>query len=152
MSNVKDTLKNAGEAVKEKAEEAACWAKDKMGMGSKNPADIQPHMPVISSCGCTMGKVDHVEGDRIKLTKNDSPDGQHHFVPTAWVDHVDNHVHLNRNADQTKQGWKSDAAAPGSGLAGRRSRSAAHSRRRSTGTTSEACRTSRMRAIRRFRQ
>ena len=41
-----------------------------------------------------MGKVDHLDGDAIKLTRNDSPDGQHHFVPTSWVDHVDNHVEV----------------------------------------------------------
>ena len=58
-----------------------------------------------------MGKVDHVEGGAIKLTRNDSPDGQHHFVPASWVDHVDNHVHLTKNADETKRNWKSDAAS-----------------------------------------
>jgi hypothetical protein len=68
-------------------------------------------MEVISSCGCAMGKVDHVEGDAIKLTKNDSPDGQHHVIPTGWVDHIDSHVHLKKNADETKAGWKSDAAS-----------------------------------------
>jgi len=107
--SVKDTLKNAGEAVKEKAEEAACWVKDKVGMSSHDPADIKPHMAVISSCGCTMGKVDGVEGGSIKLTKNDSPDGMHHFIPTAWVDHVDSHVHLNKNSEECKRGWTSHA-------------------------------------------
>jgi len=68
-------------------------------------------MEVVSSCGCTMGKVDHLEGGAIKLTKNDSPDGQHHFIPTGWVDRVDNHVHLKKNSQETEQGWKPDAAA-----------------------------------------
>jgi hypothetical protein len=27
------------------------------------------------------------------------------------VDHVDNHVHLKKNSDETKAGWKSDAAS-----------------------------------------
>ncbi len=110
MSNLKDTIKNAGEAVAEKAGEAAGWVKDKVGMGSHSPADIKPHMAVISSCGCTMGKVDHVEGSSIKLTKNDSPDGMHHFIPAAWVDHVDSHVHLNKNSDECKRGWTASAA------------------------------------------
>jgi hypothetical protein len=109
MSDVKDTLKNAGEAIKEKAGEAACWAKDKMGMSSHNPADIQPHMEVYSSCGCKMGTVDHLQGDSIKLTKKDSPDGQHHMIPTGWVDHVDSHVHLNKNSDECKRGWTTSA-------------------------------------------
>jgi hypothetical protein len=74
-------------------------------------SDIQPHMEVISSCGCTMGKVDHLEGNSIKLTKNDSPDGQHHFIPKEWVISVDNHVHLKKNAEETLQEWKQDAAS-----------------------------------------
>ena len=31
-----------------------------------------------------IGTVDRVEGDQIELTKNDSPDGFHHFIPTAF--------------------------------------------------------------------
>ena len=77
--------------------------------------DIQPHMAVVSPCGCTMGKVDHMEGGAIKLTRGDGPDGQHHFIPADWVDHVDNHVHLRKNADETRQGWKSDARSCASG-------------------------------------
>ncbi|HEX4607933.1 MAG TPA: DUF2171 domain-containing protein [Urbifossiella sp.] len=114
MSNLKDTLKNAGEAVQKKAGEAADWVCEKTGMTSQNPADIRPHMEVISSCGCKMGKVDHLEGSSIKLTKNDSPDGQHHFIPTAWVDHIDTHVHLNRDADETKRGWMATAGVSAS--------------------------------------
>lgn len=74
-----------------------------------SPADIREHMDVYASCGTKVGKVDHVEGDSIKLTKNDSPDGQHHFVPTAWIDHIDSHVHLNKNADETRRNWSASA-------------------------------------------
>jgi hypothetical protein len=38
--------------------------------------------------------------DKIKLTKADSKDGQHHFIPLSLVDHVDAHVHLNRSAKE----------------------------------------------------
>ncbi len=109
--SVKDTVKGAAEAVKEKAEQAACWVKEKTGMGGCGASNIQPHMAVVSSCGCTMGKVDGVQGDSIKLTKNDSPDGQHHFIPVSWVERVDSHVHLNKTADETKRGWTGSAAA-----------------------------------------
>jgi hypothetical protein len=107
MADIKKTLQNAAETVKEKAGEVKDWACEKTGMCSHDTADIKPHMDVISSCGCKMGKVDHLEGDAIKLTKNDSPDGQHHFVPTDWVDHIDSHVHLNKTADETRRGWAS---------------------------------------------
>lgn len=77
---------------------------------ARRVADIEPHMDVIASCGCNMGKVDHMEDNAIKLTRNDSPDGQHHFIPKSWVARVDEHVHLNKNAEETQQEWKSEAA------------------------------------------
>ena len=58
---------------------------------------IKQHMYVLDSSGKKIGQVDHLEGnDKIKLTKASAPDGQHHFVPTSWIDHVDTHVHLNK--------------------------------------------------------
>ena len=52
---------------------------------------ITEHMDVLSSDRKAVGKVDHLEGtDKIKLTRQSSPDGQHHhFIPVSWVDHVD---------------------------------------------------------------
>jgi hypothetical protein len=78
-----------------------------------NLSGVRERMDVIASCGKKVGVVDHVEGGAIKLTKNDSADGQHHFIPADWVDRTDAHVHLNRNSEQTAQGWKSDAASCG---------------------------------------
>ena len=67
---------------------------------------IGEHMDVIASDGQRVGTVDHMEGqDRIKLAKSTSPDGQHHYIPLAWVDHVDQHVHLNKPKLQVQQGW-----------------------------------------------
>ena len=57
-------------------------------------SNIRPHMEVRSADGAHYGTVDGVEGDRIKLTRNDSPDGQHHYVSLSAVDRVDEHVHL----------------------------------------------------------
>ena len=114
MSNIRDKAADAGLAVTGAVKKAVEFVEDKTGLGcgsAKGTMNIQPHMAVVSSCGCTMGKVDHMEGGAIKLTKGDSPDGQHHFIPADWVDHVDNHVHLKKNADETRQGWKSDAQA-----------------------------------------
>jgi len=116
MSDIKDTLKNAGHKIAEKAEQAKDWVAEKTGMcssksGAEGVAAIKERMDVIASCGTKVGVVDHVEGGAIKLTKNDSPDGQHHFIPTGWVDHVDSHVHLKKNSMETQQGWKADASA-----------------------------------------
>ena len=74
-------------------------------------AGVKDRMDVIASCGKKVGVVDHVEGAAIKLTKKDSADGQHHFIPAGWVDHVDAHVHLKKNSVETEQGWKADAAS-----------------------------------------
>jgi hypothetical protein len=68
---------------------------------------IREHMEVICSNGGPFGKVDHVEGDYIKLTKTDSPDGQHHWIPLSWVARVDEHVHVDRPGEQAMQEWLS---------------------------------------------
>jgi hypothetical protein len=69
---------------------------------------IKEHMDVISSDRKTVGKVDHLDGpDKIKLTKASSPDGQHHhFIPTSWIDHIDQHVHLTKTGDDVTAHWK----------------------------------------------
>jgi hypothetical protein len=71
-------------------------------------SQIREHMDVISSDKKTVGKVDHLEGtDQIKLTKQSSPDGQHHhFIPVSWVDHVDQHVHLNKSGADVTSHWQ----------------------------------------------
>jgi hypothetical protein len=70
---------------------------------------IQEHMDVICSCGTRLGKVDRVDGDMIKLAKNDpASGGVHHWVPLSWVDHVDDHVHLNKNSVEAKEEWEVD--------------------------------------------
>jgi hypothetical protein len=78
-------------------------------------ANVREHMDVIASCGTKIGVVDHVEGNAIKLTRKDSRDGQHHFLPMSMVDHVDSHVHLNKNSEEACNAWKSDAASCGCG-------------------------------------
>ena len=61
---------------------------------------------VIGSDGGHVGTVDKVEGDRIKLTKADDPDGSgahHHFIPLSNVASVENgKVKLTMPAEQAK--------------------------------------------------
>ncbi|QEL20649.1 DUF2171 domain-containing protein [Limnoglobus roseus] len=115
---VTDAAKTVGHKIAEGASEAAAFVKEKAGHGcsakgeSAGVAGIHERMDVYASCGKKVGVVDHVEGNAIKLTRNDSPDGQHHFVPTAWVGRVhQNHVHLTKNSVETESNWKSDAAS-----------------------------------------
>ena len=56
------------------------------------------------SDGVHLGTVDNYESGRIKLTKSDSPDGQHHYIPEFMIDHVDEHVHLNGLGGHAKDG------------------------------------------------
>ena len=54
-----------------------------------------------------IGTVDAIEGDRIKLTKNDSPDGMHHYIPLAWVKSVEgNTVHLSKDSSAVISEWQ----------------------------------------------
>lgn len=60
--------------------------------------DIRPQMEVVGSDGLHIGTVDHVDGDRIKMTRKDSNDGAHHYVPLRDVTRVDERVHLSTTA------------------------------------------------------
>ena len=66
--------------------------------------DIREHMEVIGADGVHVGTVDKIEGDRIKLTKKDSGqgdhEGHHHFISRGLVAEVEgDQVRLSANAD-----------------------------------------------------
>ena len=107
---VADAAKTAGQNIAERAESAVEWVREKVGVGNE-PHGIAERMDVIASCGTKIGVVDHLEARAIKLTKNDSPDQMHHYIPTSWVARVDKHVHLTKNSSEARQGWKADAAS-----------------------------------------
>ena len=54
-----------------------------------NTDQIKEHMEVVGSCGNHVGTVDHVEGDAIKLTRQDSPDGRHKLLSLSEVAKVE---------------------------------------------------------------
>ena len=67
-------------------------------------SQIKEHMEVIGADGAHVGTVDHLEGDRIKLTKKDSGEGSHeghhHYISTALVADIEGkQVRLSANAD-----------------------------------------------------
>lgn len=65
---------------------------------------IKPHMPVVCSENGQFAVVDHLEGsDSIKLAKDDQ--GQHHYIPLAWVSSVDDKVHVDRPGKQAMREW-----------------------------------------------
>lgn len=69
---------------------------------------IKEHMDVIGADGVHVGTVDHLEGDRIKLTKKDSGgagfggghESHHHYISLGLVAGVEgDKVRLSANAD-----------------------------------------------------
>ena len=70
-------------------------------------SQIKEHMEVIASDGRKIGLVDGLEGSgKIKLTRGSTGHGHHHLIPTSWVDHVDQHVHLNKPGAFVEQNWE----------------------------------------------
>jgi hypothetical protein len=75
-------------------------------MATRTPVNteaIRDHMPVVCSDGGQFATVDHIDGNSIKLTKDDQ--GQHHWIPFDWVTRVDQHVHVDRPGKQAMKDW-----------------------------------------------
>jgi hypothetical protein len=69
---------------------------------------IHENMKVVGSDDQPVGTVDRVEGDRIKLNRNDpQAGGQHHYIPASWVDRVDgDQVCLRQSAREACSQWQ----------------------------------------------
>lgn len=52
-------------------------------------SEDREHMKVVDADGEHVGTVDEVEGDRIKLTKFDAADDEHHYISADQVDAVE---------------------------------------------------------------
>lgn len=71
-------------------------------------SEIREHMEVVGSDGGHVGKVDHVLGTDIELSKMDLGSGfKHHLIPLTWVETVqDDKVRLNMTKDAAKAAWR----------------------------------------------
>ncbi len=80
-------------------------------------ASIREHLDVRGSDGGHVGTVDHLDGDRIKLTKTDpAAGGEHHFIHVDSVASVEgDRVRLNRTGAEARDEWGVEAvgATPG---------------------------------------
>jgi hypothetical protein len=82
-----------------------------------NVAQIKEHAEVIGADGVHVGTVDHVEGNRIKLTKEDSGEGSHrghhHYIPLGLVAEVEgDKVRLSANGDVAVTFEEEEGAGP----------------------------------------
>lgn len=74
-----------------------------------NVANITEHMEVVSSDGKHVGTVDHMEGEgMIKLTRDESADGHHHFIPVDWVSDVGDMVRLGKTSSEVFSQWEDE--------------------------------------------
>ena len=56
---------------------------------------IKQHMEITDANGQHIGTVDEVEDERIKLTRTDSDDNMHHYLPLEAVEKIaDNRIYL----------------------------------------------------------
>ena len=71
-------------------------------------SQITEHMEVVGSDGGHVGKVDHVMGDQIELSKLDFGAGfKHHLIPITWVETIQNgKLCLNMTKDAAKAAWR----------------------------------------------
>lgn len=69
---------------------------------------LREHMDVVDANGEHCGTIDSIDGDRIKLTRKDSTDGQHHYVEMGQVAGIEGgQVRLN----STSQAGDADSNA-----------------------------------------
>jgi len=71
---------------------------------------IREHMEVIGADGSHIGTVDHVDGDRIKLTRSDrGSGGEHHWLPLSLIADVEgDKVRASFNASLAEQFWQTE--------------------------------------------
>jgi hypothetical protein len=63
-------------------------------------SQIAKDAEVIGADGVHVGTVDHVDGDRIKLTRKDSADHKHHWVSAGLIAGIEGGtVQLSANGD-----------------------------------------------------
>jgi hypothetical protein len=68
-------------------------------------SSIREHMEVVGSDGKHVGKVDHVKGSEIELTRTMAV-GPHHMLPLDIVALVDDKVRLSVTEDEAKKRWR----------------------------------------------
>lgn len=100
-----DHTSGIGQEQQLAAQDAATGQAGQTGWQTADSAgQVRKGQSVVDRDGQHVGTVDSIDGDRIKLTRNDSPDGHHHYVLAAAVETVEGEqVRLNCTADQVQR-------------------------------------------------
>jgi hypothetical protein len=78
-------------------------------------SSIVEHSEIVGSCGHHVGTVDHVDGDFIKLTRNDSADGRHHYLPISAIAGVEGNKVMTTMNHQAALSLLQDSPEAGAG-------------------------------------
>lgn len=72
-------------------------------------SQIKEHMEVVGTDSKHVGIVDHLDGNRIKLTHHDSQaEGKHHFLPQSAIMSIGEFVTLNMTAAEAESQWTAE--------------------------------------------
>ncbi len=83
---------------------------DGYGSGMNMIEQVREQMTVIGPDGAQCGRVDSVEGDRIKLTRNDSADGEHHYLDASQIEGIEgDEIRLSEAPEWNSSGESSRA-------------------------------------------
>ena len=83
-----------------------------------NLGQVREHMQVIDAEGTPLGKLDKIEGERIKLTRDcsgqGSHEGHHHFIPAGLVAEVEGEtVRLSARIDSIESIFQTEEDGEG---------------------------------------
>lgn len=86
-----------------------------VGQGGQFADQLAKHQEVVDANGHHLGTIDHVDGDRIKLTRQDSPDGEHHYVSLRDVQGIEGGRVRLSTSNGAMGGGATSGSATGSG-------------------------------------
>jgi hypothetical protein len=80
---------------------------------------VRDGLQILGSDGGMIGRVDAIEQHRLRLHSTAAPEG-HYYIPSHWIDHVDDHVHLNVTAATARERWEvAEGTSAAAGATGR---------------------------------
>ena len=90
---------NSQHGISQSSQSGGQFGAGQSGAEGRIADQIREHMEVLGEDGESVGRVDSVDGERIKLTRADSEDGQHHYIQCSDVAVIENdQVHLHAGA------------------------------------------------------